>query len=112
MCQRVVEISMNEGNEDSSKQLEPDLSKVHIQKMDLKLFRDYYVVNGYDYSHCIYEVEIYKDLSVLQKFERFLQKIPHDSSIVFMNKWDATFLPLFVKALLRHIGRKPPIDAM
>ena len=35
MCQRVVEIRMNEGNEDSSKQLEPDLSKVHIQKMDL-----------------------------------------------------------------------------
>ena len=79
ICQRVAEIRMNEGNEDLSKQLEPDFSEVCIQKMDQQLFKDYYVVYEYDYSQCSYEVEIYKSLSVLQKFERFFEKIPRDS---------------------------------
>ena len=112
MCQRVVEIRRNEGIQDSSKQLEPDLSKVCIQIIGLGLPRDNCVVYGYDYSHCIYDVEIFTSLSVLQKFGRFFEKIPHNSYTAFvsMEKND-TFIPIFVKALLRQLGRKPPIDA-
>ena len=58
-------------------------------------------------------MEIYKSLSVLQKFERFFEKMPHESSIAFIiNKMDAPFVPLFVKALLRYLGRKAPIMAV
>ena len=82
ICQRVVEIRMN----DSSKQLEHDLSKVYIQEIGMQPSRDYYslVIYGYDYSQCIYEVEIYASLSVLQKFEIFIEKMPHDSPIAFI----------------------------
>ena len=114
MCQRVVEIRMNEGNEDSSKQFEPNLSEVCSTEIEnWQLLRDYYVVYGYDYSHCIYEVGIYASLSLLEKFERFFEKIPHDFSIAFavIEGNDDPFVPLFVKALLRHLGRKPPTDA-
>ena len=113
MCQRgLVEIRKNMEDNDLSKQREPDLSEVCIQKMEWKLFRNYYVVYGYDRSHAIYEVEIYEGLSVLQKFERFVKKISHDSTIAFiLNQTNAPFVPLFVKALLRYLGRKPPIDA-
>ena len=52
------------------------------------------------------------NLSVLQKFETFFEKIPHDSSIAFINQETlSTFVPLFVKALLRYLGRKTPVDA-
>ena len=38
--------------------------------------------------------------------------MPHDSPTAFIcNFSEAPFVPLFVKALLRHIGRKTPIDA-
>ena len=112
MCQRVVEIRMNERNEDSNKQLEPDFSEVFNEEMYWQLPTDSYVVYGYDYSHCIYDVEIFTSLSVLQKFGRFFEKIPHNSYTAFvsMEKND-TFIPIFVKALLRQLGRKPPIDA-
>ena len=110
MCQRVVEIRMNEGINDSSKQLEPDFSEVLCQKIGSPLSRDY-VVYGYDYSHGISEVEIFGRLSVLQKFEIFFEKIPHDSSVAFVMQRSANFFSPFVKALLRHLGRKPPIDA-
>ena len=114
MCQRVMEIRMNEGNNDSSKHVEPNFSEVFTEKMYLELrslFGNYYSVYGYDYSHCIYEVEIYTSLTVLQKFEIFLEKIPHDAFIAFIDQRNAFFVPLFVKALLSHLGRKPPIDA-
>ena len=111
MCQRVLEIKMNEGNNDSSKQTEPELSGSFIEKMHWQIFRDYYVVYGYDCSHSSYEVEINTSSSLLQKFDRFFDKIPHDSSIAFINRRHAPFVPLFVKALLRLLGRKPPIDA-
>jgi hypothetical protein len=112
MCQRVVEITMNKVDNDSRKQMEPDFSEVCIQKMQWKLFRDYYVVYGYDHSHGTYEVEIYTSLSVSQKFEKFVEKISHDSSIAFiLNQTNAPFVPLFVQALLKHLGRKSPIDA-
>ena len=107
MCQRVVDIRLNEGNDDSSKQLEPDFSEVFAATLP----RDYYLVYGYDYSHCIYEVDEFKGLSLLQKFERFFEKIPHDASVAFINPWNSPWVPHFVKALLRHLGRKPPIDA-
>ena len=110
MCQRLVEIRMNEGNEDSSKQLEPDFSD-YIQKIVSQLSIIYYVIYGYEYSQCIYEVEFYASLSMLQKFEMFFEKITHDSSIAFVWQRNANFVPIFVKALLRHLGRKPPIDA-
>ena len=114
MCQRIVK--MNERNKDLSKQMEPDLSGLCSQKIDWQLSRDFYVVYGYDDSHCIYEVEIYSGLSLLQKFERFFEKIPQDSSIAFIFNRSyagryAPFFPFFVKALLRHLGRKPPIVA-
>ena len=109
LCQRVVEIRMNERHTDSRKQMEPDLSDVCIQKMNWQLFLDYYVVYGYNYSDCIYEVQIYSRLSVLQKFERFLEKNPNDSPVAFiLNKGNTPFVPHFVKALLRHLGRKAP----
>merc|ERR1712051_2272 len=44
MCQRVLEIRMNERNKDSSKQLEQDFSKVLIQRYGSRLPTDYYVV--------------------------------------------------------------------
>ena len=68
ICQRVVEIRLNEGNEDSSKKLESDFSQVHTQNIGSELSRD--------------------------------------SSTTF-----TPFFLLFVKALLRHLGRKFPIDA-
>ena len=123
MCQRVVEIRMNEGINDSSKQLEPDFSKVYIQRqIGVQLPEDYVpgnylVVYGYDYFQCIYEVENYASLSVLQKFEIFIEKIPHDSPIAFIcnqsevGKLEALFVPLFVEALLRYLERKTPIVA-
>ena len=66
-----------------------------------------------DMSKKVNDVEIYSTgLSVLQKFEMFFEKIPHDSSIAFdFNQRYDDDIPLFVKALLRHLGRKPPIDA-
>ena len=115
MCQKVVEIRMNEGNEDSSKQLEQDLSEVFTEEMFWQLAQlstDYYVVYGYDYSHCIYNVEIYTSLSVFQKFETFFEKVPPNSYIAFMiNEKNDPFIPIFIKAVLRQLGRKPPIDA-
>ena len=114
MCQRVVDIRMNEGNMDVSKQMQPDFSEVCIQQkgfLNYK-FRDYFVVYGYDSSQGIHEIEIYTSLTVLQKFENFFEKIPPDSSLAFIfNRRDAPFIPLFVKSLLGHLGRKPPIDA-
>ena len=116
MCQRVVEIRMNQGNEDSSKQFELNFSEVcsrNVEMYNWQLIRDYCVVYGYDYSHGIYEVGIYASLSLLEKFERFFEKIPHDSSIAFViSERNAPFSPLFVKALLRHLGRKAPIMAI
>ena len=114
MCQGVVK--MNEKDKDLTKQMEPDLSELCSQKIDWQLSRDFYVVYGYDYSHCIYEVEIYSGLSLLQKFERFFEKIPYDSSIAFFINRSyagryAPFFHFFVKALSRHLGRKLPIDA-
>ena len=108
ICQRVVEITMNEENEDSSKQLEPDFSEVYFQK---RCFRDYFVVYGFDYSHGIYEVDIYASLSLLEKFARFFEKIPQYSSIAFIIQRNTPFVPLFVEALLRQLGRKAPINA-
>jgi hypothetical protein len=110
ICQRVVEIRMNERN--ASKQIETDI--VELVDMHLEPFRDrkypWYVVYGY--SHGIYEVGFYKNLSLLQKFEIFFEKIPHDSSIAFIvNKMEPPLIILFVKAFLRQLGRKPPIDA-
>ena len=110
VCQRVVEIRMNEGDKDSSQQKGPDFSEVCIQKNGSYVSRDYFVVYGYDYSQDVYEVEIHTSLPLLQKFERFLEKIPHESSIAFIYQ-KAPLFPLFVKAFLRHLGRKPPIDA-
>ena len=111
MCQRVVELRLNERNKDSSKQFEPDFSEVSIQKIGSKLTSDYDVIYGYDYSHCIYEVEINAGLSVLEKFEKFFDKIPYDSCIAFVDQRTAIFVPLFVKALLRQLRRNSPIHA-
>ena len=113
MCQRVLEIRMNEGNNDSSRQMKPDFSELCFELMHWHFMdRDYYVIYGFDYSLGIYEVEIYKSLSLLQKFERFFEKIPRDSSIAFIfNTANTPFVPFFVKALLGQLGRKPPIDA-
>ena len=109
MCQRVVDIRMNKENKDSSQpdSFEPDLSKV---ERHWQLSRDYFVVYGYDYSQGVYEVEIHTNLSLLQKFERFFEKIPHESSIAFIYP-KASLFRIFVKAFLRRLGRKPPIDA-
>ena len=119
MCQRVVDIRMNEGIKDSSKQIEPNFSEVCTVEMEnYQALKGYHVVYEYDYSHCIYEVEIHKfrSLSLLQKFERFFEKIPHDSSIAFVfdevNFGLCTFVTFFVKALLRHLGRKTPVMAV
>ena len=121
VCQRVVEIRMNDMKRDSSKQLEPDFSEICTEEMGYwqLVLKNYNVVCGYDYSCGIDEVEIFASLSVLQKFERFFEKIPHDSSIAFIFNQSlqsfaghyVTFFTLFVKALLRYLGRKPPIDA-
>ena len=112
MCQRVVDIRMNEGNQNSNKQMDPNFSESFIQKLHWELFRNFFLVYRYDYSHGIHEVGIYTSLSVLQKFERFFEKIPHDSAIAFiLNLGNATFVDIFVKALLRLLGRFPPIDA-
>ena len=111
MCQRVVEIRMNVGNNDSSKQMEPDFSEVFTEEMYLQLHKSHYLVYGYDYSHCMYEIGIYSGLSVLQKFERFFEKIPHNSSVAFVRQSSANSFSLFVKALLIQLKRKPPIDA-
>ena len=112
MCQRVREIRMNEANNDSSKQMEPDFSEVLTKGMYSQLARDYYLVYGYNYSHCIYEVDTFISLSVSQKFEKWFEKIPHNSSVVFiLNPGVAPFVSFFVKALLQHLGRKTPIDA-
>ena len=43
ICQRVVEIRMNEGIQDSSKQLEPDFSKVYTQKNSSGVSIDFYL---------------------------------------------------------------------
>ena len=102
ICQRVVEIRMNEGNKVSSKQMVPDiLGIVNYVSRDLTVYR-------YDNSQGVYQVEIHTNLSLLQKFERFFEKIPHESSIAFTYR-KAPLFPLFVKALLRRLGRKPPI---
>ena len=81
MCQRVLEIKMNEENNDLSKQMEPDFTNLCDLLNGNYIFKDYYVVYGYDYFHGVYEVKIYTSLSLLQKFKRFFEKIPHDSSI-------------------------------
>ena len=125
MCQRVVDIRMNEGIKELSKQIEPNISEVYTLEIENGLpLLDYHVVYEYDYSHCIYEVEIheFRSLSLLQKFERFFEKIPHDSSIAFVfdevnaliiiNWGLCTFITFFVKALLRHLGRKTPVMAV
>ena len=109
MCQRVLEIKMNEGSKDLSKQKEPDFSDLCNLLNSNEVFKDYYVVYGY--FHGVYEVKIYTSLSVLQKFERFFLKIPDDSSIAFVFNQRNFLVPLFVKALARQLGRKPPIDA-
>ena len=109
MCQRVVEIRMNEENKDPGKQVEPDFSELCIQKGEGQLSRDYYIVYGYDFSRCIYKIGMCTSLSIF--FKNFFAKIPTDSSIAFIDQNIAIFVPLFVKALLRHLGRKPPIDA-
>ena len=109
VCQRVMEIRLNEGNEDSSKQMEPDFSE--FEKEPWIFFKNYLVVYGYDSFHSIYEVEIYASFSVLQKFETFFEKIPHDSSVVFINNCTSSIFYIFVKTLLRRLGRKKPIDA-
>ena len=116
ICQRVLEIRMSEENLDSSKQLDPDFSQIYIQNPNfLKNYIQnlhHYIVYGYDHSQCLYEVQTYAGLSVLQKFEIFIDKIPHDSPIAFLCKQDkASFVPVFVKPLLRHLQRKTPIDA-
>ena len=72
--------------------------------------RDYFVLYGYDYAQGVYEVEIHQNRSLLQKFERFFEKIPHESSIAFIYP-KASLFRIFVKAFLRRLGRKPPIDA-
>ena len=46
ICQRVVEIGMNEGINDTSKQLGPNFSEVYSQKIGVPLSRDCYVVRG------------------------------------------------------------------
>ena len=43
MCQRVVDMRLNEGNLDSSKQLEPDFSKVYTQKNSSGVSIDFYL---------------------------------------------------------------------
>ena len=112
VCQRVAKIEMNNGNNDFSKQMGPEFTQL-FKKMHSQLFKDYHVVYGYDYSHGIYEFEINKHIPLLQKFERFFEKIPHDSSIVFVfNGMNSSFIPLLVKALLRLLGRKTPIISM
>ena len=103
MCQRVVEISMDE----ESKKIESDFSKLRIKKIVPK---NSFVVYGYDYSQGVYEVEIHTNPSLLQKFEKFIEKIPPESTIAFIHEKNYLF-PLFVKAFLRRLGRKPPIDA-
>ena len=116
VCQRVVDIRINEGIKDSSKQIEPNFSEVCTAEMENShALSGYHAVYEYDYSHCIYEVEIheFRSLSLLQKFERFFEKIPHDSSIAFVfDEWNAPFVTFFVKALLRHLGRKTPVMAV
>ena len=57
MCQRVVEIRMNEGNEESSKQLEPDLSEVYIQKIGSGPSRHYYVLVERDRTYSEADVD-------------------------------------------------------
>ena len=110
---------MDEENKDSSKQIGPYFSDVCIQKFIMHsigpkngfthfVSKDFFVV--YDYSQGVYEVEIHTSLSLLQKFERFLEKIPDESGIVFIYQ-KASLFPLFVKAFLKHLGRNPPIDA-
>ena len=111
MCQRVVEIRTNVGNNDSSKQMEPDFSEVFTEEMYLQLLKSHSLVYRYDYSHCMYEIGIYSRLSVLQKFERFFEKIPHNSSVAFVRQSSANWFSLFVKALLIQLKRKAPIDA-
>ena len=101
---------MNEGNKDSSKQVGPDFSEVAHYRQLRCYYRYYFTVYGYDYSQGVYEVEIHTSLSILQKFEKFFEKIPHESSVVFIYQKRPLF-PLFVKAFLRRLGRKPPIDA-
>ena len=113
MCQRVLEIRMNEENQDLSKQMAPDFSNLCNLLNGNYIFKDYYVVYGYDYFYGVYDIEIYTNLSLLQKFERFFEKIPLDSSIAFVfDKRNAPFVPLFIKALSIQLERKPPFDAM
>ena len=129
ICQRVVGIRMNEENKNFlSKQIEANFSEVNIQKRrwerldnnnmsseSLQLLQAplCFVVYAYDYFNCIHEVEIYTNLSLLEKFERFFEKVPHDSYIVFiLNRRNAPFVSHFVKALLRQLGRKVPINAV
>ena len=107
LCQRVVKIRMKEEKNYSKKQMEPDFSKVYFTHVGI----DNYVIYGYDDSDCMYKVEIYTSLSLLRKFDIFVGKIPLDSSIAFINQFNDPFVSFFVEALLRQVGRKPPIDA-
>ena len=114
ICQRVVEIGMKGENKDLSKQIAPDFSKVCIQHrgIDNCVSRDDHVVYKYDSSTDVYEVEIGSNLSVLQMFERFFEKIPHDSSVGFIfPSGSSPFVHYFVRAISRYLGRKPPIEA-
>ena len=113
ICQRVVEIGMKGENKDLSKQIAPDFSKVCIEQRGIDcVSRDDHVVYKYDCSTDVYEVEIGSNLSVLQMFERFFEEIPHDSSVGFIFPQDSSpFVHYFVKAILRYLGRKPPIEA-
>ena len=100
ICQRVVEMRMNERN--ASERIEEIVELVDMHLEDVV----------YGYSHGIYEVGFYTNLSLLQKFEIFFEKIQHDSSIAFLvNQMEPPLITLFVKAFLRQLGRKPPIDA-
>ena len=114
ICQRVVKIRMNKESKDLSKPIEPDFSKICIQQKGIGNYasRDDHVVYEYDCSLDVYEVKIHSSLSVLQKFERFFEKIPHDSSVgfIFIQR-SSPFVHFFVTAILRYLGRKPPIDA-
>ena len=63
LCQRVLEIKMNEESKDLSKQMEPDFSDLGNLLNGNYVFKDYYFVYEYDYFHGVYEVEIYKRCS-------------------------------------------------
>ena len=59
-----------------------------------------------------YEVEIFKNLSLLEKFERFLTDVPKNEFVAFVCDSSEKFYFTLVRTLLIHLGRGEPLNGL